>query len=117
MQTPTGVLEIRFFTVRSGDRAEFDRISREGTVPLMRRCGIDVVAFGPMLNDDDGWLLIRAFPSERNRLADSAAVYQTPEWRDRFDATIPPMIADYRTAVVSATPALVDLIRRGAALG
>ena len=49
------LLEMRFFKVRPGTRAEFDRISREGTIPMMRRYGIHVVDFGPMLNDEDGY--------------------------------------------------------------
>ncbi|GAA2463963.1 NIPSNAP family protein [Winogradskya humida] len=96
------LLEIRFFDLHPGTRDEFHRISHEGTVPLMRRCGITVVAYGPMLNDENAWCLVRAFKSEQDRITTSATVYETAEWLSHFDAVVPPMIAGYRTAVLNA---------------
>jgi len=97
------LLEIRLFTLLPGTRVEFDRISREGTIPLMRRCGITVLTFGPCLNDDNGYLLMRSFPSERARVELAEAFYASPEWTDRYEARVTAMITDYRTAVVPAT--------------
>ena len=105
------VLEIRFFDLHPGVRAEFDRISREGTIPLMRRCGIDVVAFGPMLNDADAWCLLRSFASEQDRITRSGAMYETEEWLERFEKVVPPMIAGYRTAVLPTTTDMVETVR------
>jgi hypothetical protein len=105
------ILEVRFFDVRPGMRDEFDQVSRKGTIPLMRRLGIDVVAFGPMLNDDAGWCLIRSFASEEDRVTRSGAMYETAEWKERFDAVVPPMIASYRTAVLPATESSVAAVR------
>jgi NIPSNAP len=101
------VLEIRMFKVRPGTREEFHRISRDGTVPLMRRCGIDVVAHGPMVNDENGYLLLRAFASERERRAQSQAVYATAEWEQCYETPVMGMIEDYRIAVMPATPRMV----------
>lgn len=105
------ILEIRFFEVMPGLRDEFSRISREGTVPLMLRLGIDVVSFGPMLNDETGWCLVRSFASEQDRVVRSGAVYETDEWRERFEAVVPPMIAGYRTAVLPASESVVAALR------
>lgn len=110
METTSALLEIRLFYVRPGMRAEFDRISREGTVPLMRRCGIDVVAYGALLNDDDGWYLIRRFGSEQQRVTDSAAMYSTDEWLDKYEDVVPPMISEYRTAVLPVTADIAGLL-------
>ncbi|MCP2341728.1 hypothetical protein [Actinomadura rupiterrae] len=96
----TALLEIRFFTTRPGTRAEFDRVSRDGTVPLMRRCGIEVLAHGPMLNDDDGYCLVRVFESEQDRLARGGSMYETDEWKDVYEEPVTAMMADYRTAVI-----------------
>jgi hypothetical protein len=95
----TGLVEIRFFTVRPGDRAEFDRISREETIPLMRSLGITVLRFGPALNDDDSYLLIRAFDSEDERVAKSRSLYESPEWIEKYDEPVGGMILAYRTVV------------------
>jgi hypothetical protein len=96
----SSLLEIRLFTLHPGTREEFDRISREGTIPLMRRHGITVVGHGPCANDDDGYVLVRAFPSEQARVEQSQAIYVLPEWVDNYEKPIMGMIADYRTAVL-----------------
>jgi len=101
--TDNGLLEMRLFKLHPGTRAEFDRISRDGTIPMMRRYGINVVDFGPMLNDEDGYFLLRAFGSEEDRVAKSQAIYSTAEWEENYDAPVTSMIADYRTAVIPAT--------------
>lgn len=108
------VLEIRIFTVHPGTRPEFDRISREGTVPLMRRLGINVVTHGPSLNNDDGYYLLRAFRSEDDRVTLSQSLYTTEEWETTYDAPVTAMIADYRTAVITTTAELVEQLKREA---
>jgi hypothetical protein len=100
------LLEMRLFKLQPGTRSEFDRISRDGTIPMMRRHGINVLDFGPMLNDEDGYFLLRAFRSEEDRVEKSQAIYATTEWEENYDAPVTAMIADYRTAVIPATHAL-----------
>jgi len=102
------LLEIRLFKVNPGNRAEFDRISREGTVPLMRRLGITVVAYGPSLNNDNGYFLLRAFPSEQDRVERSQSLYATSEWLAKYDGPVTSMIDDYDTAVFPASPAVIS---------
>jgi hypothetical protein len=108
------VLEIRIFTVHSGTRQEFDRITREGTIPLMRRLGINVVTYGPSPNNDDGYHLLRAFRSEEERVTLSQSLYASEEWDTKYDAPIGAMIADYRTTVLTTTPEIVDQLKREA---
>jgi NIPSNAP len=98
------LVEIRLFKLRPGTRAAFDRISREGTIPLMRRLGITVIAHGPSLNNENGYFLLRAFPSEPERIGRSQAFYATPEWAQSYAAEITAMIDDYDTAVIPAAP-------------
>lgn len=108
------LLEIRLFTLRPGTREEFDRISRDGTIPLMRALGINVIAHGPSRNNENGYFLIRAFPSEAERVERSQAVYLTQEWEQKYDAAITGMIDDYDTTVL---PATLDVLHRLAGLG
>lgn len=109
-EAENGLLEMRLFKVQPGTRAEFDRISRDGTIPMMRRYGIKVVDFGPMLNDENGYFLLRAFESEQDRVEKSQAIYATTEWEENYDAPVTAMIADYWTAVMPATDALASLL-------
>jgi len=105
--TDSGLLEMRLFKLRPGTRAEFDRISHEGTIPMMRRFGITVLAYGPTLNDEDGYLLLRAFPSEGERVSRSQAFYASDEWETNYEAPVMAMIEDYHTAVIPATEAVL----------
>lgn len=104
----TWLLEIRLFKLHPGTRAEFDRISREGTIPMMRRYGITVVTFGPSLNDDDGYFLLRVFPSEEERVRQSQAIYATAEWDANYEGPVMSMIDEYWTAVIPTTPRLIS---------
>lgn len=99
------LLEIRLFKVKPGSREEFDRISREGTIPLMRRLGITVLAHGPSLNNENGYFLLRAFSSEQERVERSQSVYATDEWLAEYDGPVTAMIEDYDTSVFAADPA------------
>jgi len=98
------LLEIRLFKLRPGTREIFDRISREGTIPLMRRLGIEVVAHGPSLNDENGYFLLRAFSSEQERVQRSQALYATTEWAEKYDTPVGEMIDGYDTAVMPMAP-------------
>ena len=101
------LLEMRLFRVRPGTREEFHRISHEGTVPLMRSLGIEVLAYGPAANNNDLYYLLRAFSSEEQRKDQALALYGSPAWERDFDSPVMGMIEDYRIAVMPATPTLI----------
>lgn len=107
------LLEMRLFRLRPGTRAEFDRISRDETIPLMRKLGITVLAHGPS-NNENGYFLLRAFPSEAERVELSQSLYATEEWVTKYDAPVMAMIDDYDTAVM---PVAQDAVRQFATAG
>jgi hypothetical protein len=74
----------------------------------MRELGIAVVAHGPSLNNENGYYLLRAFPSETERIERSQALYVTAEWLEKYETPVGEMIDDYDTAVL---PAASELIR------
>jgi hypothetical protein len=102
------ILEIRLFTVSPDARPEFHRISRDGTIPLMRQCGITVLAHGPSPTDDDGYFLIRAFPSVelRNELVPS--VYATKEWEEKYEEPVMKMIQEYHTTLLPVSRRVIE---------
>jgi hypothetical protein len=99
---------MRLFKVRPGTRPEFDRISREGTIPLMRKCGITVLAHGPSLNDDDGYVLFRAFPSAELRTELAQSVYATKEWEENYEEPVMTMIEEYHTTLLPVSRRVVE---------
>ncbi len=49
---------------------------------MLERWGVEVVAFGPSLDDDDRYYLVRAYPSLEDRQRSQDAFYGSDEWRD-----------------------------------
>lgn len=99
-------LEIRTYRLKPGTRDEFVRVMREQSVPLLAALGIDVVAYGPSLVDEDGAqeaYLIRAFTSLEQREGQEAAFYGSDEWRNGPREAIVSRIESYHTVVVPAT--------------
>ena len=77
----SAVVEIRTYKLRPGSGAEFHRSVVEESVPMLQRWGVDVVAFGPSLDDDDSYYLIRSYPSLEERQRSQDAFYGSDEWR------------------------------------
>ncbi len=75
------LIEIRAYNLKPGTRAEFHRLVCEESVPMLKRWGVDVVAFGPSLHDEDSYYLIRAYESLADRQTSQDAFYGSAEWR------------------------------------
>ncbi len=104
------LLEIRLYKIRPGTREEFHRISVDGTIPLMRGLGITVVTHGPSRNNENGYFLLRAFPSEQERVELSQSLYETEEWAAKYDEPVTAMIEDYATTVLPAPREAIRLL-------
>ena len=74
-------MEIRVYTLRPGSGAEFHRLVVEESLPMLERWGIEVVAFGPSLDDEDSYYLIRAYSSVAELERSQASFYGSDEWR------------------------------------
>jgi hypothetical protein len=62
------VLDLRTCKLVPGGRETFDRIFREGALPMLERYGVQVVGYGLSLVDDDhGRIAGRAFDDETGR--------------------------------------------------
>ncbi|MEQ4719460.1 NIPSNAP family protein [Nonomuraea sp. B19D2] len=109
------VLEIRTYRLKPGTRAEFVRVMREQSVPLLRRHDIDVVDCGASLVDEDGHeeaYLIRAFASLEAHRAQEEAFYASAEWQQGPREAIVSRIDSYHTIVIEASEEAVRALRR-----
>jgi NIPSNAP len=99
------VLDVRTYELVPGGREELDLLFRERVLPMLRRWGIQVVAYGPSL-DDDHYALVRAFASaaERTELLD--AFYGSDEWRLSHREAVLALIRAYHVVVIETTPAV-----------
>jgi hypothetical protein len=75
------IVEIRTYRLKPGSGAAFHLTVVEESLPMLERWGIDVVAFGPSLDDDDLYYLVRAYPSLEERQRSQEAFYGSEEWR------------------------------------
>jgi hypothetical protein len=103
--TPSGeheapVLEIRTYKLAAGKRDEFDRIFREGALPMLGRHGIHVVGHGRSLVDADHYYLARAFSSAARRREQLEGFYGSEEWTQNYDQAVMPLIETYHTVVI-----------------
>jgi hypothetical protein len=103
MTPGTRVLDVRTYKLVPGARVAFDRIFREGALPMLERDGIDVVAYGPSLDDDDSYCLIRAFASDAARREQLDAFYGSDEWLQNYDAAVMALIESYHVVLIEQT--------------
>lgn len=105
------VIEIRSYRLVPGGRDRFHQLVSQQSLPLMRACGIDVVAFGPSLHDTEGYFLIRAFHDVAELGAAQAAFYASPAWRDGPREAIVGLIASDSDVVMALSPDRIDALR------
>ncbi|TMR89102.1 NIPSNAP family protein [Nonomuraea basaltis] len=109
------ILEIRTYRLKPGTRAEFVRVMREESVPLVKKYGIDVIDCGASLVDEDGHeeaYLIRTFSSLEAHREQEEAFYSSREWQQGPREAIVSRIESYHTIVVEASPEAVQALRR-----
>jgi hypothetical protein len=78
---PEGVVEIRSYRLKPGSGPAFHRLVVEQSMPMLERRGVDVIAFGPSLDDDDLYFLIRGYASVAELQRSQDAFYGSDEWR------------------------------------
>ena len=106
------IVEIRSYELKSRTAAEFDRLVAGESVPMLRRHGIDVVAFGPSLNDQNAYYLMRAYPSLEELERSEGAFYRSEQWRLGPREAILACIDRYASIVVELDRVTIDGLRR-----
>jgi hypothetical protein len=79
---------------------------------MLRRRGIEVVAFGPSVGDVDSYYLIRAYASLEDRERSEAAFYGSDEWRLGPRHAILACIKDFSSIVIQMERAAVESLRQ-----
>jgi hypothetical protein len=102
----TGVLEIRTYKLKAGSGPAFHRTVVEESMPMLERWGVDVIGFGPSLDDDDLYYLIRAYPTLAELQQSQAAFYGSDEWRQGPRDAIVSLIESDISVVVRADSVL-----------
>ena len=107
----TPLLDLRTYKLVPGGRQAFDRIFREGALPMLTRHEIDVVGYGPSLADDEHYYLARAFSTESGREHQLRAFYGSEEWRQRYEREVMELIEAYHVVVIPLTSSMGQALR------
>src|SRR5262245_34115594 len=105
------VIEIRVYTLKSGERERFHDLFVRKSLPLLQQRGIDVVAYGPSVHDADSYYLVRSFASLKERTRSEDAFYASREWTDGPRQAVLAAIEAYSTVVVEVDASTLRALR------
>jgi hypothetical protein len=104
------VVEIRSYTLKPGTRDAFHQLVIDRSIPMLDRWKIRYLGYGPSLQEDSSYYLIRTYPSLESRQASEDAFYGSAEWKQGPREAIVSRILYYTTVILPA-----DTIRAWAA--
>ena len=104
-----GVVEIRSYRLKPGSGEAFQRLVLEESIPMLERWGVNVIAVGPSLDDDDLYFLIRGYASVHELRRSQDAFYGSDEWRTGPREAIVSLI-ESDTSVVIPAAALTNVL-------
>jgi hypothetical protein len=111
--TARRLVEIRAYRLKPGTRADFHAVATNHALPMVRASGMDVVTHGPVLNDDDGYFLVRSFASLAEMTAQEDAFYGSAAWREGPRESLMSRIATYVDTLLWLSPAAIADLRAG----
>lgn len=103
-----GIVEIRTYTLKAGNRERFHEIVRKEVMPLLQKWRMSVVSYGPSLHDENTYYLIRSFKDVEERLRIEDAFYNSSDWREGPRELILSMIETYSTLVTPKDATSLD---------
>lgn len=75
------IVELLQYILKPGTGKEFHKIMVGKSAPLHREAGIDIVAFGCSLHNEDSYYLILAFDNIEHMRASQEAFYESEAWQ------------------------------------
>ncbi len=96
------MVEIRTYELHAGAGAEFHRLVVAESLPMLERWGVEVVASGPSLDDEDSYVLIRSYSSLDELQRSQDAFYGSDEWRNGPREAIVTLIESHHSVVLPA---------------
>lgn len=104
------VLEIRRYTIKPDMAAQFGRIMRSESLPLLNATGTNVVAFLPSLHAPDAFVLMRTYRSLAHRNASQDSFYGSRAWRDGPRQSVLDCIDVFTNAIIEIDDALLNYL-------
>jgi ketosteroid isomerase-like protein len=105
------VIEIRVYTLKPRVRDSFHELFVRESLPMLERHGVDVVAYGPSVDDDVSYFLVRSFASLDDRTRSEDRFYNSKEWREGPRDAVLAAIETYSTIVVHVDSGTLSALR------
>jgi Domain of unknown function (DUF4440)/NIPSNAP len=96
------VIEIRTYTLKPGTRDSFHKLLVEQSIPMAKRWGFNILGYGPSLQEDSSYYLIRAYRNLEERQKQEDAFYGSDEWKKGPREAIVSRIIYYTTVIFPA---------------
>ncbi|MEO8836835.1 MAG: NIPSNAP family protein [Caldimonas sp.] len=106
------LVEVRAYRLKADTATAFHAAVVELAVPMLRRWGTDVVAFGPSLQEPDGYHLVRSYAGLADLDERQDAFYGSDEWKHGPREAIVSRIESYLSTALWLAPESIDDLRR-----
>jgi ketosteroid isomerase-like protein len=100
MPSDSAVAEIRSYTLRPGTRDAFHQLVLDYSLPMLKRWKIEVLGYGPSLQEDSSYYLVRIYPSLEARHRSEDAFYGSDEWKKGPREAIVSRIINFTTVIL-----------------
>jgi len=105
-------VEIRSIEIKPGQREEFHRLYIEKSVPLLQQFNFDLVAYGPSLQEENSYYVIRRYDSLPQREQMEEAFYGSDDWKLGPREGIMALLENYVDIVLELDDITVQGLRR-----
>ncbi|MBC3883875.1 NIPSNAP family protein [Undibacterium griseum] len=95
------LLEIRNYQLLPASTARFHQLMEEAALPLLQAAGMEVVFYGPSLQQDDAYCLIRAYRDVGHLQRSQAQFYESEAWRNGPRNAIVALIVSYQNVAIA----------------
>jgi hypothetical protein len=103
--------EIRRYQTQPGRRDEWVRYMEGVVIPFQASKGMDVTASFIDEEDPDGYVWVRRFADEAERVALYAAVYESERWNDEISPVVKQLLIPEKSVVTRAVPTPASALR------
>lgn len=76
-----GIIEIRTYYLKEKSGKLFHEIINEKSIPMFKRWGICVLAYGNSITDQDSYFLVRHYQNVEERQLSQDSFYGSVEWK------------------------------------
>jgi hypothetical protein len=106
------IVEIRTYNLKPNSRDTFHQLFVKKAKPMLEKCHISVVGFGPSIHEENTYTLIREYESIEHMKKSEDAFYGSDEWKKGPREEILALIENYTTLVLQANQELINQLHK-----